>query len=484
MHTVPRLFACLVVLVVVSLANAGGQQPAGTSLAITSVTIIDVSAATAEAAIQTDRTVIIRAGRISDVGNSSTTAVPADAQRIDGRGKYLIPGLWDMHVHVLSPRREAFLPLLIANGVTGVRDMATAFGPDEIARVRQRIADGSLVGPRMFVAGPLLSGGSVGRSAPGRIAHGWTVTTSDEARGAVATLIGERVDFLKVYSYLKRDVFEAIAENARANKIDIAGHVPIPVPIVDAVRAGLRSIEHGTGLTLACSSKESELRNEAVSVMATGDVLRARRVADGDSHDTIDDAKCAAVLDRLGREEVWHTPTVVFFDAMSKFARGDPPDPAMRYVPPSARKARDGIAWADQMKPLIGPRSVDAGARNLAMLRRLHRAHARVLAGTDLGNPFLIPGVSLHDELEHLVAAGFSPLQALQSATLEPARFLRREADIGTIEPGRIADLVLLDANPLEEIRRARQIRAVVAGGRLFDRAALDGILAALEKTP
>lgn len=215
MHTVPRLFACLVVLVVVSLANAGGQQPAGTSLAITSVTIIDVSAATEEAAIQTDRTVIIRAGRISDGGNSSTTAVPADAQRIDGRGKYLIPGLWDMHVHVLSPRKEAFLPLLIANGVTGVRDMATAFGPDEIARVRQRIADGSLVGPRMFVAGPLLSGGSGGRSAPGRIAQVWTVTTSDEARGAVATLIGERVDFLKVYSYLKRDVFEAIAEQDR-----------------------------------------------------------------------------------------------------------------------------------------------------------------------------------------------------------------------------------------------------------------------------
>ena len=133
------------------------------------------------------------------------------------------------------------------------------------------------------------------------------------------------------------------------------------------------------------------------------------------------------------------------------------------------------------MRQVLSQNSINAAPRNLAMLRRLRQAGTRLLAGTDLGNPFLIPGVSLHEELEHIVSAGFSPLQALQSATLEPAKFFRRENDFGTIEPGKVADLVLLDANPTEDIRAVRRIRAVFASGRVFDRSALDAILAKLE---
>ena len=470
----------LLVLAVASSCPASGRAQAGlTPVVLEHVTIVD----TATGASRADMTVTISGSRISDIGKTGARSTPSGAQVIDASGKFLIPGLWDMHVHVLSPHRiDTFLPLLIANGVTGVRDMATELGPAEIARVRQRITDRSLVGPRMFVAGPLISGGQRGRS-PGRVGQAWAVTTPDEAHTAVATLIGEHVDFLKVYSYLKRDVFETIASDARARGVDVSGHVPIPVNVLDAIRAGMRSIEHGTGLALACSSKESELRAEAVRVLTTGDVLRARAIGDGQPHESIDEAKCDEVLQRLGRGEVWQTPTMAYWNSLTKAARGDPPDPAMRYVPPSARRRRDGLDWTDQMRQVISENSINAAPRNLAMLRRLRRAGTRLLAGTDLGNPFLIPGVSLHDELELITAAGFSALQALQSATLEPARFFRREQDFGTVDAGKVADLMLLDANPIDDIRAVRRIRAVVANGRVFDRTALDAILARLEST-
>lgn len=468
----------LAVLTIASMGLATGQGPSGPGpIVFERVTVID----TATGASRPNMTVAISGDRITGTGRTGELRIPPGAQVIDGAGKFLIPGLWDMHVHVLSPQRiESFLPLLIANGVTGVRDMATELRADSIARVRQRIADASLVGPRVVVAGPLLSGGQRGRP-PGRVEQAWAVTTPDEARGAVATLLDERVDFLKVYSYLKRDVFETIAQAARAHHVDVAGHVPIQVNVLDAVRAGMRSIEHGTGLALACSARESELREDAMAALATGDVLRARRIGDGQPHDSIDEAKCADVLQRLGRADVWHTPTIAYWNSITKAARGDALDPAMRYLPPSARRRRDGTDWTVRTPPRASQEDLNAAPQNLAMLRRLRHARARVLAGTDVGNPFLIPGISLHEELEHLVSAGFSPLQALQSATLEPAKFFRRQRDLGAIEPGKVADLVLLDANPLEDIRRTRQIRAVVANGRLFDRAALDAILARLE---
>ena len=458
-------------------AHIGQAQVRLSRTVIEHVTIIDMATGAARA----NMTVAIRGNRITDVGATGAVRVPADAQLIDATGKYLIPGLWDMHVHVLSPQRiEFFLPLLIANGVTGVRDMATELDAAAVARVRQRIVDGSLTGPRMFVAGPLLSGAQ-GQFTSGRIGQVWTVTSPAEAHSAVTTLVGEHVDFLKVYSYLQPEVFEAIARDARTRRVDIAGHVPIAINVIDAVRAGMRSVEHGTGLALACSSRESELRSEAVRVLATGDAARARALADGQPHESIDEAKCGEVLRRLTRSEVWQTPTIAYANSLSKAALGDPPDSALRYVPPSARKTGDGVAWSEQMRRIAAQGAGrNAAPRNLAMLRRLRQAGTRLLAGTDLGNPFLIPGASLHDELELITSAGYSPLQALRSATIEPAHFLRRERDLGSIEVGKLADVVLLDANPLADIRAVRQIRAVIADGRLFDRKALDAILAKL----
>jgi imidazolonepropionase-like amidohydrolase len=430
-------------------------------LAITHVTVIDCTDAPPHA----DMTVVIDSGRIVSIARDAS--IPAGSRRVDGRGKYLIPGLWDMHVHWYD--RES-LSLFLANGVTGIRLM---FGsPDHVAW-RKSIEDSSAVGPHLVLAGPIVDG-------PHPVWPGSLIASDDSTgRAAVAKTIADGYDFVKVYSLLPRDAYFAIADEARKRGVVFCGHVPNSVSAREASDAGQKSIEHLTGVLLVCSSLEDSLRaSMGPSPASRGPAARARNEC---LLATYDPSKAAALFTRFRANGTWQCPTLTVNRAYATLdSLGHAPDDRLRYM---TREIRD--FWNPDSNRFVAANTAEdwrlarrVFAQQVSIVRAMHTAHVPVIAGTDVLNPYCYPGFSLHDELALLVGAGLSPLEALQCATRNPARYLGTEARRGTVTRGAEADLVLLDANPLADIHNTTHIRAVVLRGQLFARGDLDSMLA------
>ena len=447
--------ALLLILPVLLLARAKPDRTQ-TPIALTHVTVIDVTGGPA----RRDVTVVINGDRISAIGDSTKTSVPTDTRVVDAAGKFLIPGLWDMHVHWYA--RDTFT-LFTANGVTGVREM---FGNPDLLRWRDEIAKGSLLGPRMVVASPIIDGPDP--IWPNSIA----VRNEEEGRKAVIRVKRWGADFVKVYALLARDAYFGVADEAKRQGITFVGHVPYSVSPREASDAGQKSIEHLTGIMIECSAKEKELRAELVKARSPDARARVQAAA----LETYDEKKAADLFARFVKNQTWQCPTLTVlrssaFSGDEKYWR----DGRLRYIPRQVQQ-RWSLRTANRSE------GAQAGAekvlqKEFEIVGAMSRAGVPILAGTDTGNPFCFPGFSLHDELALLVIAGLTPVEALRAATLNPAKFLGLDKTLGTIEPGKIADLVLLDANPLEDIRNTQRINAVVTNGRLFDRKALDKLL-------
>jgi imidazolonepropionase-like amidohydrolase len=448
-------------------------KAAPVSLTITHVTVIDATGGPA----QQDMTVVIEAGRIAKLGRSANISAPEGVRVIDGTGKFLIPGLWDMHVHI--PTRD-FLTLFVANGVTGVRDMH-AFFPPQIFGWRKETADGTLLGPRIVATGALIDGPKP--IWPGSL----TAANADEGRKAVRTVKERGGDFVKVYTKLPREAFFAIADEAKKQGLTFAGHVPESVSALEASDAGQKSMEHLLGIAMACSAEEANLRKEIADAMAQGDVgvsFGAIRRVQAKALDSYSPTKAEALFARFAKNGTWQVPTLTVLRSIASL--GDPQftnDPRVKYMSAFVRNF-----WDPKNSPLVkSATAVDSASRkriyqeDVKLVRALHRAGVPILAGTDTTNPYCFPGFSLHDELALLVDAGLSPMEALQSATSGPARFLGQSDKLGTIEEKKEADLVLLEANPLDDIRNTQKIAAVIHQGKLLDRAALDKLLADVE---
>jgi len=427
-------------------------------LVFTHATIIDVTGT----APKHDTTVVITGDRISAIGNN--VSLPPDAQLVDATGKFLIPGLWDMHVHWYA--RDTFT-LFIANGVTSVRQM---FGNSDLLRWREQIAKGSLLGPRMVVASPIIDGPEP--IWPNSIA----VRNEDEGRKAVKRVKQWGADFVKVYALLPRDAYFGIADEAKQQGITFVGHVPNAVSPLEASDAGQKSIEHLTGILIACSDKETELRAKLVKA----DSPEARSRVQATALETYDEKKAADLLARFAKNQTWQCPTLTVL--RSNAYLGDEhfrSDVRLRYIPRLLQQR-----WGFRIVNRSGGDNAVAKQvlrKQLEIVGAMQKAGVPILAGTDTGNPFCFPGFSLHDELALLVIAGLTPVEALRSATLNPAKFFGLDQSLGTIEQGKIADLVLLDANPLLDIRNTQRINAVVSNGRLFDRRSLDKMLGEAE---
>jgi len=452
-----RKLLCTVAWAIVSTFQANAQS---TSIAFTNVSVIDVVSGQANAG----QTVVVTGRTIAAVGKTGAVRVPAGARVVRGDGKYLIPGLWDAHVHWY---RRDLLPLFIANGVTGVRVM---FGfPYHRDWVRDAEA-GTLVGPRVHMAGPVIDG-------PRAVWPNSIVVSNEvEARQAVRDTIAMGGQFAKVYSGLPRDLYFAIADEARKQGIKFAGHVPNAVSAREASDAGQFSIEHLTGIALASSGREDELRQQLLGATNTFNAGQFNSLV----YDSFDPAKAEALFRRFSQNGTWQAPTLVVLRNTGKL--DDPAlaaDPRMKYIPEALKRQ-----WAPTGDVrLRNPTPADLSfvertfARQLEFVRGMNRVGVPIVAGTDTSNPYSFPGFSLHDELGLLVKAGLSPLQALQGATMNVARLVGRDKELGTVIPGKLADLVLLDANPLRDIRNTRSINMVMSNGRLWDRPALDRLL-------
>ncbi|MBL8961443.1 MAG: amidohydrolase family protein, partial [Gemmatimonadetes bacterium] len=325
-------------------------------------------------------------------------------------------------------------------------------------------------GPRAVVAGHILD------AAPAIWPGSLGIKGPEAARRAVDSLAKAGAAFIKVYSRLNDEEFRAAGEQAKRNGLHFAGHVPNLVTVDEAVAQGMRTIEHLQQFTTACSSRESELRQQyrdAVASPSSWDSAAVMgRAQLSIQVETFDAARCAALAARIAKSETWLVPT---FTVLRSIAYLDDStlkqDPRLAYIPKFFSASWDPKqdfrfraitpqGWADRKR---------IHARQLEIARIMHRAGVKFLAGTDLSNPWIFPGFSLHDELAHFVAIGMTPLQALQTATLNPARFYAAVDSMGTVGVNKVADLVVLDGNPLADIRNVSRVFAVVANGRLID---------------
>ncbi len=448
---------------------------AAQTTAIRNVTVVDVEAG----GLIPGQTVVVAGNRIRQMGAVGSVVVESTARIIDGTGKFLSPGLWDMHVHAATPWfGDYFMSLLVAHGVTGVREMFSATAAVEAWR--KRIASGASVGPRVGQFGSLVDG--TPPIWPGSV----VATTADDGRRIVDSLRAAKVEFVKVYSRLSPEAFRAIAARSKETGITFAGHIPNLVSAAEAARLGQRTVEHLTQVVLACSTREEAFLDQSRRAVASakgwdsaGVVSRGRVEALVASYDPI---RCERVADAFKAAGTVMVPTTTVLRSIANL--DDPTlggDPRLKYIPAFLKDGWDPKKdfRFSMLKPADWALRKVLYARELDVLRVLHRRGVRILAGTDLANPFIFAGASLHDELGLLVSIGMTPLQALQSATIEPARFLGLADSLGSVGPGRVADLVLLSANPLTVIGNVAKIEVVIANGRVFDAAARQALLTA-----
>ncbi len=460
-----RLSLCAAAFFLVSASSA--------QVAITHVTVIDGSGR----AQQPEQTIVIEKGRIAAMGPDALVKPPSHTQIIDGSGKFLIPGLWDMHVHLAGVSadpawsKQVLLPLLLANGITGVRDMG---GDLEIlVSWRREIESGTLLGPRIIASGPWLAGGGK------KTNEQFPVANAEEARTAVRELKHRGADFVKVISLPSRDAFFAVADEAKRENIPFAGHLPVEISALKASNAGIRSIEHlyYSAFALSCSSKEEELRKSLVERGKRGEAGVWNEIL-LEAQATYDPEKANALWRALTKNATYVTPTLASLDITAHPENRNAEDPLLAFVPLKlAKEWRDSLG-NDEMKKRAASLLWRVAANDWKLTGEMRQAGVRLLAGSDSLDPFVFPGDSLHREFAELVRAGFTPAEALRAATLGAAEFLGRSSELGTVEKDKIADLVLLDANPLEDIGNTRRISAVIHSGKYLDRAALDKLLA------
>lgn len=397
------------------------------------------------------------------------------ARTVDAVGKFVMPGLWDMHMHFgggpeLADENKALLPLYVANGVTTVRDCAADIS-QFVLQWRSDVAAGKLLGPTIFTSGPKLEGyrpiwkGTL------------EVGTPAEVDAALDKLQAMKVDFVKITdNTLKPEIFMYAVKEAKKRGLRTSAHTPYALTIVQAVDDGLSSIEHIDYLIKAGSPREAEIGKAYAGGMMTYGAASDAFV------DSFDPAYARKVYRTLAAKGVYVTPTLNMGRILAYLDREDhSKDPDLPYIGPGLRKTYN---WRIERAAKATPEQVAARHKEYELSKRvlpmLVQAGIPILAGTDAGylNSFNYPGEGLHEEMERYVEAGLTPQQVLVTATINGPKFLGHSERYGSLSKGKAADVLILDANPLQDIKATRQVRGVVLHGKMLDRAALDTLLA------
>lgn len=417
--------------------------------------------------VEPDQTVLVRDGRIAAVGSAAQLAVPPQAHRIDGHGMYLMPGLTDMHVHLMG---ATDFPLYLAYGVTTIRQMS---GSPGILKLRQEVNEGSVLGPTIFTVGELIDG-----DPPVWKAGTAVVTTPAEARETVDAQKLAGYDEVKVYDNLLLPQYDAVANEAKRIGIPFVGHIPHDVSIDHALNVGQASIEHLQGYLSYIQRADSPFRATATKVRSG---ITAAQAGSADDQmlgmaNWVDDRRLTEIAHKTVEVGAWNVPTLV---QLKNAKRKDEYDaawkrPGMEFASKAMRDWWNGDV--DTSNPAARARLLRVRSD---IVRALHAAGAHLLAGTDSPHPFVLPGLALHDELENLVEAGLTPYEALWAATRGPAKFLSMPDEFGVIAPGARADLLLVERNPLDDVGNAGLIAGIMVRGRWLTRDDLHQRLAA-----
>jgi imidazolonepropionase-like amidohydrolase len=453
-------FLC-VVIVLCSVRILAQEQasPSRRDLAFTHVTVIDVTGGP----VQPDMTVVVSGNRITAVGKTGQVNIPRNALVTNASKQFMIPGLWEMHTHAFIRSRKSFplyvMYLLIANGITGVRDMGSPGERDDFGDFpylqdlewRQAIDAGAIIGPRLNLALTVVNGPHV----PGYPRAWAAVSNAEEARAEVIYLKKLGADFIKVYDQLSRDSYFAIADEAKKQGMPFAGHVPILISAAEASDAGQKSLEHNYSVLLGCSTKEKELMQKEEELYGAGKPAMRGILSLDDVKALIasySEEKVNSLFAKFVKNGTYVTPTIV----RASVDRVPATDPQVKYFspalraysyPPSAKAPRPDVLEAQRLMYEY----------QLRLVKAMERSGVKMLAGTD--NSFF--GSAVHDELAEMVKAGLTPMEALQTATINPAEYFGKRDAMGTVEKGKLADLVVLDGNPLESIQNVRKVSAV-----------------------
>lgn len=445
--------------------------------------IENISVIDPENGLLENQTVIIRDGIIHKITPTEDLRLSENNQIIDGTGKYMIPGLWDTHVHFafieeLAPR---MFDLFLAYGITSVRD--TGGETDVVIEWKEKALSNPEEAPRVKIAGPLLDGmpNVYDGSSPGRPALSVGLHDIEDVATQVQKLDSIGVDLLKAYEMLTPEQFSALTQLAGENGLKVTGHVPLSMDVISASNAGLNSMEHLRNLELSTASNAEELLEERRQLLAVGKdeaggVLRSR-IHDAQRERAVrnyDENRAEEVLGVLARNETWQIPTLALNTGAVVRHYADPEwMETFRYLPDSI--AQDWKASIEEIESTeVSPFRELHSEWMLDMVGNIHQAGIGIMAGTDTPIAFLTPGRSLHQELVLLVRAGLSPLEALKTATINPAKYFNLENELGSIRENMWADLVILDANPLENIQNTLRINAVIKQGKYHDRNSLN----------
>lgn len=458
-------------------------------IAFVDVTVVDVSGDSVLSGV----TVVVSGERISHMIPSENVRVGPDVERVDGSGRFLIPGLWDMHVHLQGTAKDVRaveFPVYVANGITGMRvmsgcdstyvadrpEMAPCMSEDspgsptaDLVRAwRDEIANNRMVGPRIVAPSMMFDGQRLCYPA-------YALASADEARERVRQAQQSGVDFLKIFNCsMSPELYHAIADEAQGLGMVLAGHVPSGVTLMEASNAGQKGLDHAApSLLEACAPQDRVIQARAAFTTGGFSAYLRGLIA------AFDSALCDELVETMLTNRTALSPTflvntnnVVNPDLRAAVERDD----RWRYLVAHTRddwhRGIEEQTIADSTRTLYA----EYFEKLYEAVVALERGGVPILAGSDAPNLLVYPGSGLHDELAFLVDAGLSPAAALAAATTTPARYFDRD-DLGSVAPGMLADLVLLDANPLTEIRNTRRIVAVMAGGRLFGRASLDSLL-------
>lgn len=459
------VLGAVVAILVLAVSSVAQPGPASDPLAVVHVDVIPMD----YERVLPDRTVVIEDGRIAAMGPGGEVAVPEGAAVVEGRSRFLMPGLFDTHVHFGRFERDRHPVLYLANGITTVQSM---HGSPAHLELRRRVEEGELLGPRVLTTGPTTA--TVGISTP------------EEARALVREQVAAGYDAVKQYGVgdeSPRETYAALASAAREAGIRLVGHAPRELPFSAVLEERQSSIDHMEEIVYT-SEAISEAFGPYLDIQS-GRVPPPKRSTALEALPVLDALEPA--IEELAREVAASglavTPTLVAFETIGRQVSADfeeqLDDPRLAYIHPFTRIEwgpafnRYRTGWSDRLEVMdrILHASLELQKR---MTRAFHRAGVDLMTGTDAPLTFVFPGSSLHRELELLVESGLSPYAALRAATAVPAGRLGLAGEVGTIAVGKRADLVLVEANPLEDVGHARRIVGVVAAGRWLSRARLD----------
>jgi hypothetical protein len=447
-----------------------GPDQLFSSLAITNVSVIDPEACN----LLSEQTVIIENGRITKLASKDSVNIPGGAFQIEGSGKFLIPGLWDMHVHLaLDLAPQLTMPLFIANGVTNIREMGRGASLEQKKQWQKQILEGKLLGPRIMGQASFVVGNLAGK---------------DEIHELVNLVHGAN-EFIKVYDQVLPVYYFSLIDEANKKGIPLLGHKPLAVKAIDASNAGQKSFEHARLFLLECYPAAENLR----------ELYRARYAGEDTSDNPIETTALRRemidhhnpelfneLVNVMVKNNTWFCPTHIT-RKMEAFADNEEfrKDLRLKYIHFLQRIfwKRDADGMINLDPSLEGRKAfMDFYFKGLELTGKAHFAGVKILAGTDANDSYCFPGFGIHDELEELVKAGLSPYEALRTATVNPAEYFGLSSDYGTIAIGKVADMVILNSNPLQEISNTANINAVIYNGKLYTRENLDHMLTYVEQ--